>query len=69
MNIKEKETTILMCHLKNSNHPSADGTGRKVNYSNKKESKNLDKRNKFLDKIFEFLEDLQITFSHILFIV
>ncbi len=54
MNMKEKETTILMCHLGNSNHPSADGTGRKVNYSNKKESKNLDKRNKFLDKIFEF---------------
>ena len=44
MNMKEKETTILMCHLGNSNHPSADGTGRKVNYSNKKESKNLDKK-------------------------
>ena len=27
-----------MCHLGNTNHPSADATGRKVNYSAKKRS-------------------------------
>ena len=43
-----------MCHLGNTNHPSADATGRKVNYSAKKEEVYFEKRNKFLDRIFKF---------------
>lgn len=54
INSKDEETTILMCHLGNANHPSADATGRKVNYSIKKRYRNLKKRNKFLDLIFRF---------------
>tara|TARA_B100000035_G_C20983010_1_gene546412 strand:+ start:437 stop:1411 length:975 start_codon:yes stop_codon:yes gene_type:complete len=54
INSKEEETTILMCHLGNTNHPSADATGRKVNYSAKKEEVCFEKRNKFLDRIFKF---------------
>ena len=54
VNTIDKETTILMCHLGNSNHPSKDSTGRNVNYSLKNSKNDSLKKNKILDKIFQF---------------
>ena len=54
-NTSQNETSILMCHLGNSNHPSKDATGRTVNYSKQvfKTENNKKIENKILGKIFK----------------
>mgnify|MGYP001235341543 CR=1 FL=1 len=54
-NTSQNGTSILMCHLGNSNHPSKDATGRTVNYSKQvfKTENNKKIENKILGKIFK----------------
>jgi len=64
----DKDTTILMCHLGNSNHPSADSTGRKVNYSKKEKKHNSKNRKKYLDLIFrKFGKSSNNFFKHFIY--
>ena len=54
MNKKNFDTTILMCHMGNANHPSKDSTGRKVYYSQKINEDENPAPNKYLKKLFNF---------------
>mgnify|MGYP001170615449 CR=1 FL=1 len=53
-NLNDKETTILMCHLGNSNYPTKDPIGRMRNYNNKKIASENKENNKFLHEFFKF---------------
>jgi len=54
INKKDADTTILMCHMGNVNHPSKDSTGRKVYYSQKIDAEENITPNKYLKKLFKF---------------
>ena len=51
-NKNNSETTILMCHMGNTNFPNKEPTGRKVSYGKKNHTIINQNRNSFLNKIF-----------------
>ena len=70
INSNDKETAILMCHLGNTNHPSKDSTGRKVNYSIKKEDENFNRKKGLFDKMFEICgRSSNNFFTHLLYCI
>ncbi len=54
VNETNKDTTILMCHMGNLNHPNKDSTGRKVGYSNKQSATENKQKNEVLNRLFKF---------------